>query len=193
MLKTLLATTAVASTMAFGALAQEAADPATDPLVSPPAADAPAEMGPETAQDETTPGAMDSTTPGAMDSETAQEPDTMAPGATPMAPQDPMVGEAPMLTPVAPDQMSAENLIGTTIQAPTGENIAEVEDVMMSADGMAEGVVAQFGGFLGFGSNTVLLSMDEIEVMQDEAGNIVVRTSLTPEALEGRPDYEPAN
>ena len=50
--------------------------------------------------------------------------------------------------------------------------------------------MAQFGGFLGFGSNTVLLTMDEIEVLQDEAGNIVVQTSLTPESLEGRPDYQ---
>ena len=56
-----------------------------------------------------------------------------------------------------------------------------------------ENVVAQFGGFLGFGSNKVLLTMDEIEVMQDEAGNFVVQTALTPELLEGRPDYEDEN
>ena len=35
--------------------------------------------------------------------------------------------------------------------------------------------------------------MDEIEVMQDEAGSYVVQTSLTPESLEGRPDYQAAN
>jgi hypothetical protein len=35
--------------------------------------------------------------------------------------------------------------------------------------------------------------MDEIEVLRDEAGNLVVQTDLTPEALEGRPDYEAAN
>jgi hypothetical protein len=65
--------------------------------------------------------------------------------------------------------------------------------VLMTPDGAVENIVATFGGFLGFGSNTVLLTLDEIEVMQDEAGNFVVQTSLTPEALEGRPDYEAVN
>jgi hypothetical protein len=75
-----------------------------------------------------------------------------------------------------------------------GENIAEVEDVLMAADGSAvESIVAQFGGFLGFGANKVELSMDEVEVMQDEAGSYVVQTSITPESLEGRPEYEAAN
>ena len=74
-----------------------------------------------------------------------------------------------------------------------GENIASVEDVLMAADGSAvESVVAQFGGFLGFGANKVQLTMDEIEVMQDEAGAFVVQTTLTPESLKGRPEYQAA-
>ena len=36
----------------------------------------------------------------------------------------------------------------------------------------------------------VLLTLDEAEIMQDDAGNIVLQTSLTPESLEGRPVYE---
>lgn len=183
MLRTFLATTTLASTLALGAMAQQAADPAADPLITPPAADAPAEMAPDTAQD--------GTMPGTMGSDTAQDEQPMAPGT--MAPQDPMVGEAPVLTPVPSAQISADSLLGANIQAMTGENIAQVEDVLMSPDGAVESVVAQFGGFLGFGSNTVLLTMDEIEVLQDEAGNFVVQTSLTPEALEGRPDYQPEN
>ena len=104
-----------------------------------------------------------------------------------------MAADGPVLTPVASGDISAENLIGTNVQTMAGENIATVEDVVLSADGNAEGVVAAFGGFLGFGSNTVMLSMDEFEVLQDEAGNFVVETALTPEALEGRPEYEAAN
>jgi hypothetical protein len=180
MLKTLFASTALASVLALGAYAQQAADPAADPAPMPPATDAPAtpEVMPDTAQE----------TPMAPDTETADDPAT-----SPMAPQDPVVGEAPMLTPVAPDQISAETLIGANIQTMNGEDIAQVEDVILTPDGVVENIAAQFGGFLGFGSNTVLLTMDEIEVLQDEAGNIVVHTALTPEALEGRPDYQPAN
>lgn len=73
-----------------------------------------------------------------------------------------------------------------------GEEIAGVTDVVMSADGKVESIAAEFGGFLGFGSNTVLLSLDEITIMQDSGGAYVVQTALTPEALEGRPAYEKA-
>ena len=65
-----------------------------------------------------------------------------------------------------------------------------MNDVILNAEGQVENVVAEFGGFLGFGARTVLLTMDDIEVLQDPNENLVVRTSLTPEALETRPDYE---
>jgi PRC-barrel domain len=123
--------------------------------------------------------------------DTAQEP--AAPGAAPLDPAT-TTDLGPVLTPVTTAELSADRLIGASIQTMNGENIAEVEDVLMAADGTTvENVVAQFGGFLGFGSNKVLLTMDEIEVMQDEAGTLVVQTSLTPESLEGRPDYEAEN
>ena len=180
-----------------------------DPLIKKPAAEAPAapadampaEPGAETAQDPAaTPAAPEAETaqdPAAMpaqpEAETAQTPDATAPDAT-MAPQDPALADtAPVLTPVAGDQISAETLIGARIQNPDGSNIAEVQDVLMSDAGAVENIVAQFGGFLGFGSNKVLLTMDEIEVLQDESGNFVVQTSLTPEALEGRPEYQAEN
>lgn len=252
MLKTLLATTALAATLTYGAQAQEAAAPAADPLV-PPAADAPADMSaepaPETAQDpgamapeqpatETAqdPGAMTpeepaaetAEDPGAMTPdepavETAEEPDAMtpdepamdtaeepgsmmpeqpetetvqdqAPETTPVAPGEPMLGDAgPVLTPVASADISADALIGANIQTPDGETIAEVDDVLLTPDGAVENIAARFGGFLGFGADTVLLTMDEIEVLQDESGTFVVQTSLTPEALEGRPTVETEN
>jgi len=221
MRRMILATTALTSMLAFGAVAQEAADPAA-PAVDPaaPATGAPAEVMPvdpakpavpeaDAAAEETMPAdpatdtaeeampadpATDTAeevapeaTPG-MD--TAQEP--AAPGAAPLDPAATDLG--PVLTPVQTAEISADRLIGASIQTMNGENIAQVEDVLMAADGSAvESVVAQFGGFLGFGSNKVLLTMDEIEVMQDEAGNFVVQTELTPESLEGRPEHQAEN
>jgi hypothetical protein len=112
-----------------------------------------------------------------------------APGADPMAP----AATAPMLTPVASGTISADALIGANIQTPDAQNVATVEDVLITAEGTVESLVAQFGGFLGFGSDKVLLTMDEIELLQDESGTIVLQTSLTPEALEGRPAYQDGN
>jgi hypothetical protein len=171
MRRTLLATTAIASMLAFGAAAQQAADPA----------DAPAEAVEPAAP--ATPGV-------APDADAGMDTAQPAPGAAPAAP-DTELGT--VLTPVEPGDISADTLIGASIQTMDGENIASIEDVLVSADGMVENVVAQFGGFLGFGSNKVLLTMDEIEVMHDEAGNIVVQTALTPESLEGRPEYQGEN
>ena len=48
----------------------------------------------------------------------------------------------------------------------------------------------KFGGFLGFGSDTVLLQLDEVEIMRNDSGTVALRTALTPEALEGRPAHE---
>ena len=50
-------------------------------------------------------------------------------------------------------------------------------------------MVARFGGFLGFGETTVLLTLDEIAVVRDADENVFVLTNLTPEGLKGRPEY----
>jgi hypothetical protein len=227
MIKTLFATTAIATTLGLAAFAQEA----SDPLVKEPEAQAPAELAPsapapateaqstepaapmgaepttETAEEPAAPMGTEPSTETAQEpaapmpadpaTETAEEPaapmgtepateTAQDPAGSMMAPD---AGSEMALTPVAPADISADKLIGATIQTPDAENIASVDDVLMGADGSVESVVAQFGGFLGFGSNKVLLTLDEIEVLQDEAGTFVVQTDLTPESLEGRPEY----
>lgn len=117
-----------------------------------------------------------------------------APAVAPAAPGT-MTSEpaAPVLTPVLAGDLSADKLIGARIETMAGENIASVEDVVLNPDGRVESIAAEFGGFLGFGSNTVLLNLDEVSIMQDSGGAYVVQTALTPEGLEGRPAYEKAN
>jgi hypothetical protein len=163
MFKALLASTAVVSALAFAAVAQQTTEP----------------MAPETGTE-----APVGTMP-------AEPGDAMAPAAPGVG--DATVADERMLTPVEIGEISTDDLIGAPIQNMNFENIAEIDDVLMTPEGAVDNVVATFGGFLGFGTNTVLLTMDEIEVLRDEAGNLVVQTDLTPEALEGRPDYEAAN
>ena len=179
MLKTLFATTALASMLALGAQAQTApADPDTDPAAAPIIEN---EMAPaEAPADATTP-----IVPQAQnDADPAMAPDVLA---------DPLTG--PTLedgwSTVDVATISADTLIGTEIRNYNQETIASVQDLLLSADGQAESVVARFGGFLGFGENTVLLTMDEISVVKDANDNTFVLTNLTPEALTDRPDYVP--
>jgi hypothetical protein len=85
--------------------------------------------------------------------------------------------------------LTAEQIIGADVRNADGEVVASVDDLVLGADGKAESVAAKFGGFLGFGSNTVRLTLDEVEFMKNDSGQVALRTALTPEPLEGRPDY----
>jgi hypothetical protein len=112
----------------------------------------------------------------------AQDP-TVAPG----------MGDATTAGDFAPvdlSTVSADRLMGTDIVNYDNETIATIDDVIITDAGEVDGVVARFGGFLGFGTNQVQLAMDEIEVMQDANETLMVRTQLTPEAIEARPAYE---
>ena len=87
--------------------------------------------------------------------------------------------------------VSADDLIGADIQIYDQETVASIKDVLLNPDGKVKNVIAQFGGFLGFGDSTVLLTMDEINVAKDADSNLVVLTNLTPDALKGRPGPAP--
>jgi PRC-barrel domain len=82
--------------------------------------------------------------------------------------------------------VTADQMIGSDIRNADGQVIATVDDLILGADGKAESVAATFGGFLGFGTESVLLAIDEVEILQNDAGQVTLRTELTPEALEGR-------
>jgi hypothetical protein len=167
MLKSLLASAALGGLLATGAFAQDqtpATDPAADPAIAP-AADpaAPDAMAPE--------GTMDPAAPAAVTGDWVADEDYM---------------------PVDVAELTAEDIIGADIRNADGEVVATVDDVIFTADQKAESVAATFGGFLGFGSDTVLLTLEEVEFMQNDAGTVVLRTNVTPEDLEGRPEYTKA-
>jgi hypothetical protein len=121
--------------------------------------------------------------------------DTMAedPAATPPADtmaEDPAVPLEDGWSEVDVATISTDSLIGADIRTYDQETVASIQDVLLSPDGQAESVVARFGGFLGFGETTVLVTMEELTVVKDADENLFVLTNLTPEALKDRPVYE---
>lgn len=93
-------------------------------------------------------------------------------------------------SPVEFSAVSADQLMGSNIVTHENETIATIEDVLISDTGEVQNLVARFGGFLGFGSNRVLLEMDEVEFLQQEGGEaLMVRSDMTPESIESRPEY----
>jgi hypothetical protein len=206
MLKTFLASTAIATLAAFGAYAQENPDASSHEDAAGENQMAPANSPtPETGDDTILPEAGETAEdPGAASPATGEEGMTpmqaqeepAAPAGEEMAPMQAQeqpaapAGEAAEYTEVDVTTLSADDLIGTSIQTFDDQTIATVNDVILNDEGKVENVVAEFGGFLGFGARTVLLTMDDIEVLKDPNDNLVVRTDLTPEAIETRPDYE---
>jgi hypothetical protein len=88
------------------------------------------------------------------------------------------------------DSVSADSLVGSDIRNLDGEAVAKLDDLLLTDDGKVESVLARFGGFLGFGESTVLLTPDEIDVVEDAAGRVMMRTNLTEDALKARPGYD---
>jgi hypothetical protein len=199
MLKHILASSALAALITSGAYAQTTEPNTTEPVTEGmPSGEGMAPAGDETVtppevlgEGATVPPDSDAATTGMDPVDPAADP-AIDPAADPMA--DPMTDTAMEsdYQPVDISTVSSENLIGTDIVNANDETIASIEDVIITDDGQVESIVAKFGGFLGFGSESVVLTMDDVEIMatSQDSENLVVRTSLTPEQIEAMPPYE---
>lgn len=85
---------------------------------------------------------------------------------------------------------SAEDLMDATVVGAGGEEIADVDDLVIDNDNKVVDVLVNVGGFLGLGEKVVALDVDQLNVSHDEDGDTLIVTSLTKEELEGMADYE---
>ncbi len=114
--------------------------------------------------------------------------DTMAPGAT--ASRD-VTGADDHNTQVVVDAStaSADEMIGTTVYGAREENLGEVSDVIVSADGKVEAYIIDVGGFLGIGEKPVALKASKLDLKKDDSGTLHIYTTFTQEQLESFPEY----
>lgn len=88
------------------------------------------------------------------------------------------------------DQISADNLMGTSVYGANEEDVGEIGDVILSSDGQVEAIIVDVGGFLGLGEKEVAISMENLVFMADEDGELYLYTEFTEEQLEGQPEYD---
>ncbi|NSX53977.1 PRC-barrel domain-containing protein [Parasulfitobacter algicola] len=71
-------------------------------------------------------------------------------------------------------------------------NIGEVRDVVMSADGKTRSVILDIGGFLGMGEHTVAVNMDQLKLVndRDDAGDFFVVVQSTKDKLMNAPAFD---
>ena len=88
--------------------------------------------------------------------------------------------------------MSASDYIGKTVYDQAGNNIGEVNDLIVSGDGNVEAVILGVGGFLGIGEKDVAVNTSAVQMVQDGDNQRLV-VQATKEALEAAPSYDRSN
>lgn len=84
-------------------------------------------------------------------------------------------------------QVKAEDLIGKDIKNLRGDDVGEIESVIIDRSGKVAGVIVGIGGFLGLGERHV--AMDWNELLIRENGGII-QTNMTKADLERMPEYK---
>lgn len=103
-------------------------------------------------------------------------------------------GEAPVAEVEGAIVMQDENsiltseLLDASVYSVEGEKVGDIDDAILSLDGMVEGVVIGVGGFLGIGEKHVAVEMQQISVRMDENNEPQLIIDTTREALEAAPD-----
>ncbi|WP_374330782.1 PRC-barrel domain-containing protein [Aestuariivirga sp.] len=88
--------------------------------------------------------------------------------------------------------MSANDFIGKTVYDQAGNNIGDVNDLILTGDGNVEAVILGVGGFLGIGEKDVAVNTDAIQIVQDGDNKRLV-VQATKEALNNAPAYDKNN
>ena len=87
------------------------------------------------------------------------------------------------------DRTSAENMLGRTVVAADGEEIGEVEDVILDGtSGQARQIIVKSGGFLGMGGKSI--AVDFTDAQMDPEGEQVQLTTLTAAQVQEMPGHE---
>jgi sporulation protein YlmC with PRC-barrel domain len=86
------------------------------------------------------------------------------------------------------ETLGANEIVGKTVVNQQGEEIGEIDEVVMDTNTQQQLAVIDVGGFLGIGEKSVAVSFDELQLSDDGR----VGSNLTRETLQSQPEYDPA-
>jgi hypothetical protein len=86
---------------------------------------------------------------------------------------------------VLPFNLSVDRLEDMNLAATGGEEIGEIDEVLVDSTGKPVAVAAEVGGFLGIGDKTVVIGLDQLQLQNDR-----LVTGMTKEQIEGLPAWE---
>lgn len=114
----------------------------------------------------------------------AQTPESTMPQTEPPA-ADTMASDNPLM------QMTAGDLIGKSVVNQEGDEVGEIQDIVIGADDKAVQAVVAVGGFLGIGEKSVAVPFDELQQQDEES--VLLTSGATVEELKQRPAYDEAS
>jgi sporulation protein YlmC with PRC-barrel domain len=85
--------------------------------------------------------------------------------------------------------VTVSNIVGASVMDSGGNSIGEINDIVLSGQGQVTNYVIDVGGFLGIGEKRVALTPQDVTITADASGNLQAKTQLTKDALTARPDY----
>ena len=91
--------------------------------------------------------------------------------------------EATGVVTVQPFNVSSTELEDMNLLSHTGEEIGEVEKVLVDENGQPVAITAEIGGFLGVGQKTVVIGLDRLQLKGEDEPDLA--TTLTREEMQG--------
>jgi len=82
--------------------------------------------------------------------------------------------------------ISIEKVLGAEVVTAAGEEVGEIEDVVLDQHGEYYAVLS-VGGFLGIGEKKVAVPLDELQLREDQ---VYLMAAATEEQLEQMPEYD---
>lgn len=83
--------------------------------------------------------------------------------------------------------LSADKLIGAEVVNASGEEIGEIEDLVVGSDNKVSQAIVEVGGFLGIGSKFVAVDIDKLQANSKGDGFM---SNLTKEQLKTNAEYK---
>jgi putative membrane protein len=128
-----------------------------------------------------------------LERQMGEQPVAGTPGGTPSASQQESMAGSDQPTDQQANplmQNTAGDLIGKKVVNQQGDEVGEIEDIVIGSDKDVQAVVA-VGGFLGIGDKSIAMSFDELRPGED--GNVLLSSGATVEELKQRPAYDEAS
>ena len=102
-----------------------------------------------------------------------------------------MAGLPPGLTPVPPENWTAEMLLGAEVRDRAAQAVAAVRDVQLTREGRLHGLLIEIGGLWGIGARTVAVPLSQVTVARPAdapvKGEVRVHLAISAAALKALP------